>query len=138
MECKGFEYWTISNPLENGPREISKKVRDVLLQNFDESVSSSDNIAIPTSSTPNSPSRDLDKAWSILRDPVKHIDITGLASLLLDIGITESYELEEVSFEDLQLMLKYIKKIKHNEFWTLIGGIGKCQCSLCSVVKRNI
>ena len=38
MECLRLEYWTIPNPLENGPLEISKEVRDVLLQNFDESI----------------------------------------------------------------------------------------------------
>jgi hypothetical protein len=138
IECLRFEYWTIPNPLENGPREISKEVREVLLQNFDESMSTSNNIAISTSSISNSSSRDWDKVWSILQNLVKHIDTVGLASLLLDIGITELYELEEVSFEDLQSMLKYIKKIKRNEFWTSIGGNGKCQCSLCSVVKRNV
>ena len=138
MECLRFEYWTIPNPLENGPREISKEVREVLLQNFDESMSTSNNIAISTSSISNSSSRDWDKVWSILQNPVKRIDTVGLASLLLDIGITESFELEEVSFEDLQSMLKYIKKIKHNKFWTSIGGNGKCQCSLCSVVKSNV
>jgi len=138
MECLRFEYWTIPNPLENRPREISKEVMEVLLQNFDESMSTSNNIAISTSSISNSSSRDWDKVWSILQNLVKHIDTVGLASLLLDIGITESFELEEVSFEDLQSMLKYIKKIKHNEFWTSIGGNGKCQYSLCSVVKSNV
>ena len=64
-------------------------------------MSTSNNIAISTSSISNSSSRDWDKVWSILQNPVKRIDTVGLASLLLDIGITESFELEEVSFEDL-------------------------------------
>jgi hypothetical protein len=64
---------------------------------------------------------DYEAAWRVIHTPLKAADIEGLKNKLLEIGITEAADLEDLEPEEIDTLANYLLVLPRRQFRKYLG-----------------